>query len=333
MDVAVFMSGGIDSSVAAFILKEEGYNIVGVTLDMHPFSKESIRKAKLISKRLNINHIVLDVRADFQKGVIEYLINEYINGKTPNPCVICNRRIKFGLAMERLKFERFATGHYVRTSFQDGWVLKKGIDQDKDQSYFLAMIEKKRIKNLIFPLGNLKKEIVKTMAREINVYTDERSESQDLCFIDRNYSEFISNITDKTSGNIVDMEGNVIGRHNGIIHYTIGQRRRIGKPYKHPYYVIKIDTQNNRLIVGKDEDLYSKVLFVERPNWLSIKPSKEPINLYVKIRYRHKPVRAIFYPEHNMVEFVSVQRAITPGQVAAFYDGEILLGGGWISST
>jgi len=331
MDVAVLMSGGVDSSIAALILKEEGYNVVGVTLNMHKFSRENIKRTKKITKKIKIPHIVLDVKQDFQREIIQYFIDEYKNGMTPNPCVVCNSQIKFGIAMDRLKFNKFATGHYARISHENGWVLKKGVDRLKDQSYFLAMIKKNRLKHIIFPLGNRKKEEVRMMAKKIGVQFDEQCESQEICFIEGSYLRFLENIVHPKEGDIVDMEGNVIGKHNGILGYTIGQRKRIGKPDTHPYYIVKIDSQNNRLIVGGERDLYSNILSVKHPNWLSIPPPNTPLSMDIKIRYGQTPVKAVFYPDKNMVKFLSPQRAITPGQIAAFYAGETLLGGGWIS--
>ncbi|PIS25545.1 MAG: tRNA 2-thiouridine(34) synthase MnmA [bacterium (Candidatus Stahlbacteria) CG08_land_8_20_14_0_20_40_26] len=331
MDVAVLMSGGVDSSIAALILKEEGYNVVGVTLDMHKFSRENIKRTKKITKKIKIPHIVLDVKQDFQREIIQYFIDEYKNGMTPNPCVVCNSQIKFGIAMDRLKFNKFATGHYARISHEDSWVLKRGTDRLKDQSYFLAMIDKKRLKHIIFPLGNYKKETVRRMAKKIGIQFNEQCESQEICFIEGSYLRFLENIVQTKEGDIVDTEGNVIGKHNGISGYTIGQRKGIKKPDTHPYYVVKIDLQNNRLIVGRERDLYSNILFVKHPNWLSIPPPNTPLSMDIKIRYGQTPVKAVFYPDKNMVKFLSPQRAITPGQIAAFYAGETLLGGGWIS--
>jgi tRNA-specific 2-thiouridylase len=331
MDVAVLMSGGIDSSVAALILKEEGHNVVGVTLDMHKFSNRNIERTKKVTEKMGIPHIVLDVRSDFQREVIKYFIDEYKNGRTPNPCAVCNKRIKFGIAMDRLKFEKFATGHYARISYENGWVLKSGIDRLKDQSYFLSMIERKRLKYIIFPLGNRKKEEVRRMAKKIGVHFNEQCESQEICFIESDYLSFLKDVTGTKEGDIVDIKGNVIGRHKGIVGYTIGQRKGIGKPDTYPYYVVKLDPQKNRLIVGRKKDLYSNVLYIKHPNWLSISPPDSPLPVDVKIRYRQNPIEAVFYPDRNMVKFLSSQRAVTPGQIAAFYDGETLLGGGWIS--
>lgn len=327
----MLMSGGVDSSVSALILKEEGYNVIGVTLDMHKFSQGNIERAIKIAEKMGIPHIVLDVKSNFQREVIQYFVDEYKNGRTPNPCVVCNSRIKFGIAMDKLKFNKFATGHYVRISHENCWILRRGIDKLKDQSYFLSMIEKRRLKHLIFPLGNRKKEEVRKMAKKIGVHFNEPCESQEICFIEGNYSYLLEDTIGTRGGDIEDMEGNVIGKHNGIVNYTIGQRKGIGKPDLFPYYVVKIDPQKNKLIVGREKDLYSNVLFVKHPNWLSIPPPNAPFTMDVKIRYGQKPVKAIFFPERNMVEFLSPQRAVTPGQIAAFYDGEILLGGGWIS--
>jgi len=327
----VLISGGVDSSVAALILKEEGYDVVGVTLDMHKFSRVDIERTRKVTEKIAIPHIVLDVRADFEREVIRYFIDEYKHGRTPNPCVVCNRRIKFGIAMDGLKFDKFATGHYARVSCENRRVLKKGIDASRDQSYFLSMIEKKRLKHIIFPLGNRKKEEVRRKAEKIGVHFDERRESREICFTEGKYSYFLEDILGTMEGDIVDVEGNVIGRHMGIAGYTIGQRKGIGKPDIRPYYIVKIDPRKNRLIVGREEDLYSNVLFIKHPNWLSISPPRVPLPVDVKIRYGQKPVRAIFYPDRNMVEFTFPQRAVTPGQLAAFYDGEVLLGGGWIS--
>lgn len=332
MDIVVLMSGGIDSSVAALLLKEEGHSVMGVTLDMHPLCKGNIDKAKEIADILRIEHVTLDVRKEFEESVIEYLIAQYRNGKTPNPCAVCNRQIKFGVAMDRLKFDKFATGHYARICFENEWTIKKGTDPEKDQSYFLAMIDRKKLKDLMFPVGNLTKDNVNKIAVDFGISGRAINESQDLCFAERGYSELMGGSEDERPGDIVDMKGRVIGRHRGLSKYTIGQRKGIGRPDRYPFYVVRIDSEHNRLIIGRNEDLYYRVFFIDNPNWLIEEPPVKPIDLEVKIRYRHMPVRAKFYPNSNRVEFGSPQRAITPGQVAAFYSDEILLGCGWISS-
>ncbi len=358
--IIVAMSGGIDSAVAAALLKEQGFEISAIFLRLTnlPYLKDSEKKAKQIAKILKIPFRVLDLRKEFQKKIIKNFLKDIEQGITPNPCVVCNKEIKFGLLLKKLKelkidFDFIATGHYARRSptglrrefsiFNDqfsNYKLLVARDKEKDQSYFLWMLSQAQIRKILFPLGNYTKQEVKKIAKKIELSNVVIRESQEICFIKGDINDFLKKHLKLKPDKILDTEGKIIGEHQGLIFYTIGQRKTIGLSHG-PYYVLDKDIKKNILIVTKNEkDLYKKELIAKNVHWISGKPPKLPIKVKIKIRYRHKSAIAIITPtqrcvgvikkEEIKVIFNKPQRAITPGQSVVFYDGQELLGGGII---
>jgi tRNA-specific 2-thiouridylase len=353
--VAVAMSGGVDSSLAAWILKKEGYSVVGITMAIFgeeacrgtvqghacygPGEKEDIRLAKEVSGFLGIAHHTVDLKEEYSKTVLKYFKKEYLKGRTPNPCTRCNPLLKFGLMPEKarqsgLAFDRFATGHYVRVCYDEGEkrpVLKKALDPKKDQSYFLYGLNPDLLPQLLFPLGNLTKEEVRKRAESIRLPVSERPESQD--FIEGgDYSNLFTKKQIKP-GPIMDLSGNRVGTHKGIISYTIGQRRGLGIAHSEPLYVVDIDPENNTLVVGPKHNLFSDTLIASNLNFLSTDRPAAPVRIEAKIRHNHKAAFALLTPlEGGRVKIVfdSPQLSITPGQSVVFYDGDVVLGGGII---
>ena len=341
----------MDSSVAAFLLKEQGYGVTGVFMKVwdkkekdvfagpacySPEGKD-IGDAKEVADMLGIDLTVIDLSREYNKVVLDYFRREYLKGRTPNPCVICNRFIKFGLLFEKAvaggrDFDFFATGHYAVAEYsREGkrYVLKKGRDADKDQSYFLFLLTQKQLSKLIFPLGPYTKKDIRAIARRNNFPVSEKEESQD--FISGNKDLVF---TDKSEeGDVVDTKGNLIGRHRGIIYYTIGQRKGLGIAGGKPLYVVEIDARNNIIMLGPEQDLYRKELIVSDVHFSGMQKPDSPVECEVKIRYRHAAARAVVYPESEgkaRVVFDNPLRAITPGQAAVFYSKDLLLGGGFI---
>lgn len=339
------MSGGVDSSAAALLLKDQGFDVIGVTMKLWDCFKTPSKKsccstadtvdAMRVCQQLNIPHHVLDMRESFRKVVVEYFVNEYSKGRTPNPCIKCNEFLKFDLMRaETLKlFETdfLATGHYARIS--DGRLFK-GVDSSKDQSYFLFTLKKEQLNNTIFPLGDLKKEDVRKIAVGAGLKTAQKQESQEVCFIpDNDYAGFMADYypeLTKPAGNFVDKDGKVLGRHEGVHSYTIGQRRGLRFGFGKRRYVIGINVEKNEVVLGDNEDLMKTEMIVENVNWISPDFSSRAT---VKIRYRHEgsPAELIKIEDGRVkIVFETPQRAITPGQAAVFYDGDEVLGGGWI---
>lgn len=344
------MSGGVDSSVTAVLLKEEGYEVIGVTMKIWERSKDwggccglgSIEDAKKVANRLGIPHYVLNFRDIFREKVIANFCEEYREGKTPNPCIRCNQYIKFDALLkkaEKLGADYIATGHYARIEYDSRrkrYLFMKGVDQRKDQSYVLYVMTQEQLKRTLMPLGNLTKDRVRQIAKEKDLPVATKPESQEICFIpDNNYGEFLREyIPEGKSGPIVNKEGKVIGEHQGIIFYTIGQRKGIGIAAKEALYVIAIDKENNTIVVGKEKDVYGNELIAEDVKFI-IEELKEPFRAEAKIRYLHQASSAMVYPLDGnklKVEFDGPQWAITPGQAVVFYDGDIVIGGGTIIS-
>ncbi|MCX6112598.1 MAG: tRNA 2-thiouridine(34) synthase MnmA [Proteobacteria bacterium] len=360
--VAVGMSGGVDSTIAAYLLKEQGYNVVGLTMSIWdnsidipdigksgcygPGEARDIEAAKDIAKKLGIKHVVVDLSKEYKGTVLKYFCSEYTCGKTPNPCVICNQKVKFGFLMQRAKemginYDYFATGHYVRTEYEDNhkrYLLKKAIDSTKDQSYFLSYLKQEQLEKLIFPLGDKTKTEIKELARKIG-FTDvaDKDESQD--FIETDDYSVLFDKGDIKEGDFVDVEGKKIGRHKGIIYYTIGQRKGLGISGGNSgiLYVLKIDADTNTIVVGPEKYLFSDELRAANINWISISELTAPMEIRVKIRQQHKEAQAIITPcigesskDQATVKFKTPQRAITPGQTVVFYDKDIVIGGGII---
>ena len=347
---AVAISGGVDSLMSACLLKEQGHQVFGIHF-ITGFETDSCAAQDRqgqnqhpildIGKQLGIPVEIVDIRSEFQGKIVDYFTRTYQRGQTPNPCMRCNPTIKFGiiqsLALER-GAQKLATGHYavIKKDRNGTCHLFKGFDRQKDQSYFLARLTPDQLASALFPLGTMEKTEVKKMAAQRGLQPVTRSESQDVCFIkDNSYGEFLK--TQKgfkaKPGRIEDMSGQVVGQHNGLHLFTIGQRRGINCPAADPYYVIRLDIQRNRLVVGTRNDLLSSECKVDEINWIGDTP-ESPLELYTRVRYRSQEVAATVIPgdrETAVVRFKEPQTAITPGQGAVFYQGDEILGGGWIS--
>ncbi len=338
--VFVALSGGVDSAVAAYLLQQEGYHLVGVTLKIPGCNPED---AFRVSEKLGIPHYLWDPAELFEKRVISYFCKEYLSGRTPNPCVVCNFYIKFGFMLEKalsLGASYLATGHYARVEFcqeRERWLLKKGIDGKRDQSYFLFMLRQEQMPHILFPLGGRTKSEVRQIAREAGIPVAERKESREICFIpDHDYRSFLMTREPNAvkPGPIYDLEGNIVGEHEGLAFYTIGQRRGLGLSLGYPAYVVDIDYTRNALIVGKREQLYAAGLIAEEVNFIALENLTEVMEADVKIRYTTPAVPALLHPKENSrveVRFLSPQRAVTPGQAVVFYDSDLVLGGGFIA--
>ena len=337
--IMVAMSGGVDSSVTAALLKQQGYRVTGVFMLLKqadgPLQAE---RARRIAERLGIGLEVVDLAAEFQAQVLDYFSSSYLSGRTPNPCVVCNRTIKFGLLREfgrGLGIPAMATGHYARTELgPEGRVrLLAGIDPKKDQSYFLCGLGQEHLTGLSFPLGETTKEEVYGMAADLGLGGMHSPESQDICFLQgRDLAHFFQDLPPRP-GEFVTMAGECRGQHLGIHHYTVGQRRGLGIPDATPYYVIRLDPVANRVIIGKEEDLWQDRLSVREMHWVSGREPDLPQTFSVKIRYRHQPSQALVSlgPDGgHCLTFTAPQRAITPGQFAVLYQGDEVIGGGTI---
>jgi len=351
--VAVGLSGGVDSSVAAALLKEKGYAVRGITMQIFdgslelkeghkhacygPGEIEDLEAAESVCKKLNIPLDAIDLRAEYRQFVIDHFRSEYLAGKTPNPCIVCNRRLKFGFLIEKAKktgvdFEFFATGHYARIVRSGGrFLLKAAKDPSKDQSYFLYALTPEQLAHTIFPLGTHSKHRVREIARAFGLTTADRTESQDF-IAGGDYSLFFGKDEIK-SGEIVDRDGKTLGKHRGIIHYTVGQRRGLGIASSRPLYVVKIDAANNRIVVSGREDLYSHGLIAKDINLIAVDKIEGPYRANVKIRLNSRAVDATVFPHNNdklKVMFDKAQMSVTPGQHAVFYDKDTVVGGGVI---
>lgn len=339
--VMIGMSGGVDSSVSAYILKEQGYNVTGATILMNScHSFLSVEDAKKVCKILNIPHITFDLKKEFDQKVIQYFISKYLDGRTPNPCVVCNRYIKFEELLNKavdLGMDFIATGHYAKVEKENGrYLLKKSSNQRKDQTYFLYNLTQEQLSKVLFPLEDLEKEDVRNIAKKLDLPTHNKPDSQEICFIkDNNYSKFIEENSDVEvkPGDIVDTKGNKLGKHNGIFNYTVGQRKGLGVPSNKALYVIEIDIEKNEVVVGDDSQGYSSELIAVDINLISIDELEKDMEVDAKIRYGAKESPATISPLENgsiLVRFKTPQRAITPGQAVVFYNKEIVVGGGTI---
>jgi tRNA-specific 2-thiouridylase len=341
--IAVGLSGGIDSSFAAYLLKKEGWDTVGFTLKFYPEQNrccdlKSLYQARRLCDNLGIPHYVIDVGELFKKEIINYFINSYLAGTTPNPCAFCNRLIKFGYFFEKIKslgINYLATGHYARiVKDKDGFLIKPARDQKKSQEYFLALIKKEVLPYLNFPLADFTKEEVKKIAYKEKIMFKERKESQDVCFVkEDSYAHFIEKntaLSNNFTGEIKHINGKLLGRHKGIHYFTCGQREGLGIAYKEPLYVVSIDARTKTVIVGEKKYLAKNSFTVSAFNWfISQVPSA---NLKVKIRY-NSPLyncKLEFKDDRALVLLKESVNAITPGQVAAFYEDDSLIGGGII---
>lgn len=336
--VLVAMSGGVDSSVACLLLKEAGFEVLGVTMCLGEgrcCGARGVEDAQAVCRVLGVPHFVLDFSKEMEDVVIANFVAEYSQGRTPNPCILCNRHLKFGklLAQARaLGCDFLATGHYALKEEHNGtYRIRRPRDRKKDQTYFLSAIPKDALPYILFPLGNYTKEEVRAIARKAGLPVAEKPQSQDLCFIpEGNYREFLARyLGEEKPGKIVTKDGRVLGTHRGIFHYTIGQRKGLGIRAPHPLYVIAIHPERNEIVVGKREDLLSFGLFATSCNWLS---DAIPRRAFVQVRYQHRPrpCRIEEKPSGVAVYFDEPVEMVTPGQMAVFYDGDVLLGGGVI---
>jgi tRNA-specific 2-thiouridylase len=336
--IAVAVSGGVDSLMAAALLKAQGHPIFGIHF-LTGYEPEN-RDVSAVTEQLGIPLHVVDLTDAFRTQVIGYFLRTYMAGKTPNPCLVCNPVVKFGVLFERARHlgaKRLATGHYARIVPEPHRQphLLKGVDRQKDQSYFLAFLTRRQLARACFPLGEMKKSDVKKLAAEKGLQPVTHKESQDACFISsHHYTEFLADHLGvaPSPGKIVDTEGRVLGQHAGLHGYTIGQRRGINCPAAEPYYVLRLDTRNNRLVVGPKRDTLSSECRVQGINWIQPEPS-EPIRVHTRVRYRHTAAPSTLTPQPQqqaVVGFDDPLSAITPGQGAVFYIGEEVIGGGWI---
>jgi len=334
--VVVAMSGGVDSSLAAALLKEAGYEVSGIYMQL--WSDHNLTTSlELTCHILDIPLHKLNLETEFQSLVIDYFCRGYSLGRTPNPCIRCNQYIKFDALLRRVKkldADFLATGHYARIDHSpNGYRLLKAIDLTKDQSYFLYTLGQRELQHLLLPIGNLRKVEVRRLAAELGLPTATTRDSQDVCFIpDNDYRSFIAKHIPLKFGDIVDTEGRVLGRHDGLAQYTVGQRQGLGLTSNKRLYVLKLDTASNRLVVGTKDQLLSNALFASKLSWVSGEAPQEPISVTAKIRYKSPEVAARLYLRDGVAEvnFHQPQRAITPGQAIVFYQGDAVLGGGTI---
>ncbi|MEW6306149.1 MAG: tRNA 2-thiouridine(34) synthase MnmA [Verrucomicrobiota bacterium] len=351
--VLVGMSGGVDSSATAALLLEQGYDVVGVTLKLWPqdcvsraedkcCGPQAVMDARAVSHKLGIPYYLIDEAEEFQKQVINYFAEEYKAGRTPNPCVMCNERLKFGTLIERarqLGADFIATGHFARVEKDPNsgrTLLKRGRDPRKDQSYFLFSLKQHQLARSMFPLGEKTKSDAREVARECQLKTADKEESMEICFVpDKDYGRFLTlaKLAEKHQGEIVDTAGRVLGHHEGIEFYTIGQRKGLGISAPRPLYVIDLDAANNRVIVGDETMLERAEFIVERCNWIPFDEPAGPLEVTAKIRYNHPGTAAtVTATAHGeaTVRLHVPQRAVTPGQACVFYQDDLVVGGGWI---
>ena len=354
--VAVAMSGGVDSSVAAVLLREEGFQVIGLTMHLWDYdsvggnvfhessccSLESIDDARNVCQRLGIPHYVIDVRDDFEKYVISNFISEYLVGRTPNPCVLCNSLMKWNVLLEKarkLGASYLATGHYAQVSYDSTlkrYLLSKGKDNSKDQSYALWALTQEQLRQTKFPVGKYTKKEVRHIAKHFNLTTKYKQESQEICFIpDNDYSRFLKKRSPDSikPGEIVDIDGNVLGYHYGCPNYTIGQRKKLGIAVGKPLYVTQIDPQHNRIVVGDKIHLNANGLLANNVNWIAIEALKHSMEVLTKIRYNDSGKLATIHPlsqDEVKVIFETTHQAVTPGQSVVFYQDNIVVGGGLI---
>lgn len=348
--VCVAMSGGVDSAGAALLLRQSGYEVSGVTLRLHSYrdrpglcgSAEDIETAQAVAASLGIPHTVLDLSGLFQTAVMDKFVSEYVHGRTPNPCIDCNREVKFGALLDWAiahGADAIATGHYAQVSYDEGagrWLLLRGRDHRKDQSYVLYQLTQRQLSHLLLPVGTYEKPALRALAAKAGLANAEKADSQDICFVpDGDYVSFLRQYggVDLIPGDFVDQSGRVLGRHKGLVCYTTGQRKGLGVSAGMPLYVLRKDLDAGTVVLGPDRDLFTGELTAERVNWISIPELTAPMAVTAKTRYSQREAAAIVEPLPGgriHVIFDEPQRAITAGQAVVLYDGERVVGGGTI---
>jgi tRNA-uridine 2-sulfurtransferase len=364
--IAVAMSGGVDSSTVAAMLRAEGHNLIGLTMQLwnqrrlagregmpeqvtgRCCSLDDVYDARRVAEHLGIPYYVVNHEDRFEREVVRPFVAEYLSGRTPIPCSLCNNHLKFDqllVVARQIGADSVATGHYARVEFDEArnrWLLKRPADHTKDQTYFLFGLTQEQLSRTLFPLGNLTKPEVRELARQHGLALAEKPDSQEICFVPGgDYKRFIdAYLADKgealpdTAGELVTTNGEVIGEHAGIHNFTVGQRKGLGVATGSPLYVIQINGAEKKVVVGGDDHLYSRTLRAERINLISVDDLREPMRVSVKIRHRHEPAAAVIEKvdeDEILATFDEPQRAITPGQAAVFYDGDVVVGGGWIA--
>jgi tRNA-uridine 2-sulfurtransferase len=363
--IAVAMSGGVDSSTVAAMLRADGHNLIGLTMQLwnqrrlagregmpeqvtgRCCSLDDVYDARRVAQQIGIPYYVVNHEERFEREVVRPFIAEYLSGRTPIPCSLCNNHLKFDqllVVARQIGAERVATGHYARVNYDEAsgrWLLKRPADHSKDQTYFLFGLTQDQLSRTLFPLGDMTKPEVRELARLHGLALAEKPDSQEICFVPGgDYKRFIDaylaeqgEALPDTAGELVTTDGAVIGEHTGIHNFTVGQRKGLGVATGSPLYVIQISGADKQVIVGSDEHLYSRTLRTRRVNLISVEEIREPMRVAVKIRHRHEPAAAVIErggEDEILVTFDGPQRAITPGQAAVFYDGDVVVGGGWI---